>query len=177
MGKAPIDGLTGLITDKGYVKRLLNKELERAGQSNYKLSIFMVDIDKFKHVNDTYGHFAGDQILKELGQILKEKSREGDIPTRFGGEEFLMILPRTDQQEAFDLAEKIRKSVEGKVFTITDNEGNGRNIKITFSGGIATYPEIKGIDELEKAVDSALYEAKQAGRNRIVKALEPITTL
>ncbi len=148
------DALTGLY-NRGYFEEYL----EQAHPGQY-LSLIMVDLEYFKRYNDTYGHPAGDMVLKGLGQSLRRNTRRGDLVARYGGEEFIIILPITDKGQAVGLAEKIRREVESRSFN-----GNGG---VTISAGVASFPEddSKGVDLVEKA-HWALYEAKKEGRNRV----------
>jgi len=159
---AMIDGLTGVF-NRRYMDIALRKELNRCERYSKNLSIFIVDIDNFKMVNDTKGHIFGDQILKEVARFIKNMVREEDIVCRYGGEEFLVLLPETDTAGAFILAERIRLSL--KAHGIFKTEG------ITFSGGIATYPgAAKDASSLIKSADRALYQAKYTGKDRIIIA-------
>lgn len=159
---AMIDGLTGVF-NRRYMDVALRKELNRCERYGKDLSIFIVDIDNFKMVNDSKGHIFGDQILKEVARFMRDMVREEDIVCRYGGEEFLILLPETDATGAFILAERIRLSL--KAHGIFRTEG------ITFSGGIATYPGgAKDASSLIKAADRALYQAKYTGKDRIIIA-------
>ena len=130
----------------------------------YKIpfSILMLDIDFFKKINDTYGHLAGDFILKEISNIIKSLIRDTDICGRFGGEEFIIGLPNTKLIGALKLAERIRKTIENKVF-----EYNGKKIKITLSIGVTSASKSDSVFSLIERADEALYEAKRKGRNRV----------
>jgi len=127
------------------------------------LSIIMADLDHFKHINDGYGHAAGDQVLKRFGRMLKIFSRKEDLPARFGGEEFIVLLPHTTGDEAFHLGNRIRQELASE-----DILGDGR--RITVSMGIAEWNATESFDILVKRADAALYEAKKRGRNQCVKA-------
>lgn len=143
---------------------LYNEALKNAQKKSQTLSVVLIDIDHFKRVNDTHGHQAGDNILKQLGEILKQGCRSFDIISRNGGEEFSMILMNCTNMKAYDIAERIRKRVEGHVFLLND----GKQINITISLGIATYPDSAQDNEsLFKSADKALYKAKNSGRNRV----------
>lgn len=129
-----------------------------------RLSILLIDIDHFKQVNDTYGHEAGDAVLRQLGQLLKENSRKEDIVSRNGGEEFSVLLHRCPLDLVQDIAERVRKAVESHPFELPD----GRLIHMTISIGIASYPDtVQHIDSLYKEADEGLYQAKHHGRNRV----------
>jgi len=127
----------------------------------------MGDLDHFKNINDTYGHDCGDFILKEVANILRELSRETDIASRWGGEEFLLLLPQTDGEGAFILAEKIRQSLEDADYIYQD-----QLLKLTMTLGIAVYKEGMTIDEVIKNADIAIYNGKKAGRNQVVQFKE-----
>lgn len=128
----------------------------------------MIDIDKFKKINDTYGHHIGDIVIISLANTLKELSRKSDVVCRFGGEEFLILLPETDIVGADSIAEKIRKSVEE---TLVDIEEEQR-LKYTISTGISEVKikEETNLEETIQRADEALYKAKEGGRNRVCKA-------
>jgi two-component system, cell cycle response regulator len=155
------DALTRL-----YNRRHLEEELARchkdANRHHDPLAVLLLDIDHFKHVNDTYGHPAGDVVLCTFAQCLRDQLRGGDIAGRWGGEEFLVILPRTDLDGATQVAERIRRAIEASTAT-----ADGQGIRVTVSGGCALGPG-GSVDELISAVDAQLYAAKDAGRNRIV---------
>lgn len=157
------DGLTGLY-NKTILLELLEKEISRQQRIKGDISFVMLDIDYFKTVNDTYGHISGDIILKELAKILMDSVRKGDIVGRYGGEEFSIVLPGTDKQDAFHLCERIRKKIEDYNFDI----GN-KTIKITVSMGIFShdFSNIMAEKEIIKKADDKLYEAKHNGRNRV----------
>lgn len=124
----------------------------------------MIDIDYFKAVNDTYGHLAGDEILKQLGAILKKNVRDTDKVVRYGGEEFAILFPHTDSGNAYAKSEQLREMVSGFKFS-----AGSKNLNITVSIGLATYPAGRKISEAEllvKSADEALYQAKEGGRNR-----------
>ena len=165
------DFLTGLNNVRQF-DFLFNSKLEQAKRKSEKLSLLMIDIDYFKKVNDTYGHAAGDDILKQLGELLiKTMLRPIDIVSRNGGEEFTVLLPRCNHILALNIAEKIRLAVEKNTFTLTD----GTKIMVTISIGVATYLETVDTPELLlKQADVALYEAKRTGRNKVCSSSERI---
>lgn len=138
----------------------LEAEITRAKRYNTPFSLILVDIDYFKNVNDTHGHQVGDTILVEIANLLRTSTRESDIAGRWGGEEFMIICPHTDQAGAFELANNIRKNIEAFEFNIIKNK--------TASFGVATYIENDTANSLIKKVDDALYEAKKSGRNKVV---------
>lgn len=158
------DRLTGLYNYSYFLDRM-EEEKKRADRYEKELSFIMLDIDHFKHYNDTYGHEQGNVVLKKIAKTIRESTRDVDIVSRYGGEEFVVLLPRTPKQQAVDVAERIRKSVEALEFP-----GNKEQpiVKKTISGGIATYPHnAKDAAGLVVKADEALYEAKDTGRNKI----------
>jgi two-component system, cell cycle response regulator len=162
------DGLTELFNHR-HVHELLQEEFERSRRSNEPLAVTMLDLDHFKAVNDTHGHPTGDVILYETAQILRDTAREIDMPGRYGGEEFIVILPNTGEEAAARFAERIRERVHGYVFRDGDTE-----VRMSVSCGVGSFPA-PGIDTPEallKQADDALYEAKHTGRNRVVRASE-----
>ena len=160
--RAHSDYLTNL-WNHGYFQFLWQTETEKARATQTPLSLIMVDIDDFKVYNDSLGHQAGDRILKELAQILKNQSRKIDSVCRYGGEEFTIILPKTDKKEAFMIAERLRMDIEKYSFL---NEEILPNKKLTVSLGIATFPEDGSQPaELITHSDKLLYQAKNKGKN------------
>jgi len=161
--KAHSDSLTGL-WNHGYFQYMLQTELERTKAINIPLSIVMIDIDDFKKYNDTLGHQAGDQILKDVAKLLRDYSRKMDWVCRYGGEEFSIILPQTNKKEAIMIAERLREAVEKHHFIQEDIMPQK---KLTVSIGIATFPENgKTNSELIAYSDKCLYEAKKQGKNQ-----------
>ncbi|GAJ23883.1 unnamed protein product, partial [marine sediment metagenome] len=130
------DGLTDLYVYRFFQSKL-DEELRRAQRYQESLSLIMMDIDGFKSINDSYGHIAGDEALKEVAQILKKICREVDIIARYGGEEFTIILPTTDKEGAFYVAERIRKAIKNYEFKSPREEP----IRLTVSCGVVSYPE------------------------------------
>jgi len=160
--RAHSDPLTGL-WNHGYFQFLLQEELEKAKATRTPLSLIMLDIDDFKIYNDSLGHQAGDKILIELAVVLKNKSRKMDLVCRYGGEEFTIILPQTDKNEAFLIAERIRQDIEKHRFI---HEEILPSKKFTVSLGLASFPENgPSSSELIAASDKALYQAKHKGKN------------
>jgi len=156
------DGLTKAFARRHIIERL-GEEFERSLRHNFNLSFLMVDIDRFKNYNDTYGHLVGDVVLKNIVAILKNNTREVDLVGRFGGEEFCVILPETGKEEARLVAERIREIVHKHKFKAYDELTN-----VTVSFGIATYPEdAEDMNELIENSDKALYAAKNSGRNKV----------
>jgi len=156
------DGLTGLYNVR-YFYDMLNKEIARTKRYRTLFSLILFDIDNFKALNDTYGHQAGDEVLRSLASILKEASRETDVAARYGGEEFIMMLTNTPKHEALHLANRIREKIEEYNYHIEEN-----TVKITVSGGIATFPEdARDSKSLLYAADMAMYEAKAMGKKQV----------
>ncbi len=163
------DPLTGLF-NRRYMEETLERELKRAVREGKPLSVIMFDIDHFKRFNDTMGHDAGDALLRELGTLLLESSRGGDIVCRYGGEEFLVVLPSTNLKDAAQHAEKLRV----KTGALTVYHQGKALPKCTISLGVAAFPGngTEG-DALIKSADDALYRAKTEGRDRVVSATAP----
>ncbi len=157
------DGMTRLYINK-YFKERLQEEWSRTNRYKRPLSIVLLDIDNFKNFNNTYGHQAGDTVLKEVAKIITSSSRSIDIPCRYGGEEFSIILPETSRQDAMIVIERIRQKVEDIKIQYNDI-----SLQLTISGGLATIPELSpdNIEEFIDMADKALYCSKRSGRNRI----------
>ncbi len=158
------DPLTGLFNRRRFAS-ILSKEFKRASRYEYSLSCMMIDIDHFKTVNDTYGHQAGDSVLRELAQIIQASIREVDTAARWGGEEFVVLSPSTTKEQAVPAAARILKTVSQHTFF------DLRDKKVTVSVGVAGIPD-ESIDNEEKlvhAADLALYQAKKKGRKRVEK--------
>jgi diguanylate cyclase len=139
----------------------------RRNRHNRSLSLAVIDIDKFKDVNDKLGHKAGDKVLKKVAEISVSRIRSNDFLARYGGEEFVLILPETSSDQAFRVAEKLREEIAGKGFYY-----DGRRVPITVSIGIAEFTGEDSADDVFKRADRAMYAAKQGGRNCCVKDLE-----
>ncbi|TDI43586.1 MAG: diguanylate cyclase [Acidobacteria bacterium] len=159
---AATDALTGLF-NRRYLDGALERELARASRSESSLALLMLDIDHFKSVNDTYGHAVGDLILKKVAATLSGRLRQADVLARFGGEEFVVLLPQVTAAAALDSAERIRASVERTRF-----HAGGKRTHVTVSIGLAMFPDQSDAPEsLLEAADQALYQAKKLGRNRV----------
>ncbi len=166
---ATLDALTGLNNRRQFDVRL-GQEVSTAKRQKKDLCCIMIDVDYFKKVNDTYGHIAGDCVLKQVGKIIPQELREYDIAARYGGEEFSILLPFTSIKEAFAVAQRLRKAIEETEMDISEAKIAGINtIKVTASFGVSEYIDtIKDPKELYKMADSALYVAKERGRNRVM---------
>ena len=160
------DGLTGLYNHR-HIHGLLYEEYERVERTKDCMSVAMFDLDRFKSVNDTYGHQAGDRVLVELAEILRESARDIDRLGRYGGEEFMALLPETCIDDAAVFVERVRREVARRPFDI----GRAEPLRMTLSAGVATYPHelIDNVETLVKLADEALYAAKAAGRDRVVR--------
>ena len=157
------DSLTGLLNHTR-TKERLDSELARAQRLKSSLSFAMIDIDHFKHVNDTYGHPTGDRVIRSLSRLLVQRLRKTDIVGRYGGEEFAVVLPDTPIDQAERVLNEVRES-----FSKILQPAEGKGFSCTFSCGVAAYPGYATAAELNNAADEALYAAKDAGRNRIVR--------
>jgi diguanylate cyclase (GGDEF)-like protein len=176
---AELDGLTRIFNKK-HMDQQLSELVYRAACATYDergsaqaspaqvLSVFLFDIDNFKHYNDTNGHLAGDRLLVELAALVQGSVRKDDVFGRFGGEEFLLVMPHTTALQGLAAAEKVRRLLADHAFPFADRQPLGR---LSVSGGVASYPT-HGLDAgaLLSAADAALYEAKRQGRNRVLQA-------
>jgi two-component system cell cycle response regulator len=158
------DGLTGLFNHR-HSQELLVHEFDRAGRYSEPVSLLMIDIDHFKDVNDRHGHQAGDLVLRDVAGRLREGVRTVDVVGRYGGEEFIAILPHTGTDDAQRLAERLRRAIAERPFRVGDTE-----IRATVSIGVATFPSgrVGSAAELIREADDALYRAKSQGRDRVV---------
>ena len=159
--KALYDPLTNCFNKKE-IEFLAENFLKNYLRYNTPFSILMLDIDFFKKINDTYGHLAGDYILKEVSNTIKKTIRDSDVCGRFGGEEFLVLLPNTKMSGALKLAERIRQSIENKKF-----EFENKQINITISIGLTSASKTDSVFSLIERADDGLYDAKRNGRNRV----------
>ncbi|HEY8095862.1 MAG TPA: GGDEF domain-containing protein, partial [Methylobacter sp.] len=164
------DSLTGLTNRKGF-DLALAKCLSAFGVSEKSPSMLIVDIDNFKLVNDKYGHLFGDKVLRAVANTLMENVKGKDTAARFGGEEFVILLPETSIVGARSLAENVRSLIEKK--RIPRSEGNAEMVKVTASLGVASYCAGESANEFIGRVDSALYESKNHGRNLVTISTKP----
>jgi len=153
------DGLTGLFNHTT-IKERLEQEISRAKRHEHTLSFAMLDLDWFKQVNDTFGHTAGDRVLRSLSRLLKQRLRRTDIIGRYGGEEFAIILPETSAETAYKVMDELRKGFAN----INQTSGISR-FKTSFSCGVAEFPGFDNAADITEAADKALYLAKTNGRN------------
>jgi diguanylate cyclase (GGDEF)-like protein len=157
------DGLTGLM-NRQTLDETLNNEFNRSKRHNQSLSLVFFDLDNFKRVNDAHGHQAGDEVLRQVADILLKTKRLEDIAARYGGEEMMLVLPETDKENAYVLAERIRTKVEEMVIAWEE-----ARIRLTISGGISAFPaDADSRQTLIRKADEAVQAAKASGKNRIV---------
>jgi len=164
------DALTGM-HNRRYFEQRLREEVDRALRKGQPLSCLILDVDHFKHVNDTHGHLIGDVVLREVAEQVKDQLRLSDAMARYGGEEFAILLVQTDKPTALAIAERIRTAVASQAVHLPDRN----DLKVSMSIGVSTLQEaVRGADidlkarELVSAADSALYAAKRSGRNRVI---------
>ena len=158
------DLLTGLYT-RWFVKDKINQELQRSQRHEFPMSVLMIDVDHFKSVNDSYGHLIGDEVLRDMGRIIRESLRAYDIPGRYGGEEFCLMLPSTEVGNTMVVAERIREKIDENTIRFT-----GYDVHVTASIGVAGVTGEHGFHDAEELIglaDKALYHAKNSGRNRV----------
>lgn len=160
---ATTDPLTRLLNRRALADRL-GTEMERARRFDSHLAVLLVDIDHFKLVNDTAGHLAGDEVLREVASLIQRAVRTVDIVARYGGEEFVVILPETDANGAVVFAERLRELISHHAFGVRDGQ-----IRLTVSVGIATFPaaDVSNADDFVARADSSMYRAKADGRNQV----------
>jgi diguanylate cyclase (GGDEF)-like protein len=159
---AKADSLTGL-HNRRWLEETYTRELKRSNDGNFNLSAFMLDIDHFKQVNDTYGHLAGDQVLIAVAKEITRCLRPSDMPVRYGGEEFTVFLPNTTIDNAKVIAERLRSGVEKMHIALS----SGEMINVTISVGFTERQSGDTVESIIKRADDALYHAKESGRNRI----------
>ncbi len=154
------DEKTGLYNNK-FFETILDMEIEKAKRGKQELSLFMVDIDFFKKINDTYGHIKADELLEKLAKVLQKQVRKSDIVARFGGEEFFVLLPETSLEKAKNFTTRLRRAI--------NSDNVLKKYHLTVSGGVTQFRE-KGDSKkkLKQRVDKALYQAKETGRDRFV---------
>jgi diguanylate cyclase (GGDEF)-like protein len=160
---AVTDSLTD-VSNKKQLDSVLTREVSRALRYRRQLSVVMIDIDHFKQINDTYGHLAGDTVLRDLAGVLRARLRPDDELGRCGGEEFCVILPETPLDGAVKTAEDLRRLIEGHTFA-----ADGQSIKVTVSIGVAELKPGQDVRALYKAADDRLYDAKRRGRNQVCR--------
>ena len=169
---ATLDALTGFYNRRQLEERA-KQETSHAKRRGTPLCAIMTDIDFFKKVNDTYGHAVGDLVLKTVAKVIRAQLREYDIAARYGGEEFVILLPFTNKEEAYLVAERLRKAVKNKAINIEkfNTKNKTQTINVTISLGISEYnPDIHSAKELIMNADKALYVSKETGRNKVVTA-------
>ena len=161
---AETDDLTGLYNTRGFAIAA-NRLFGQATRYGRPASVLMVDSDNLKHVNDSHGHDAGNRLLRQVANAVQAELRATDVPARYGGDEFIILLPETPPKGAMDVAERIRGAIASRPLAL-----NGQQITATVSIGIACYPEDgRTLDALAARADRALYQAKQEGRNKVVR--------
>lgn len=160
---AMTDPLTKIMNRRAFSKKLL-EEIDRSSRYKHSMVIAMVDVDHFKHFNDTEGHLLGDEALKKIAQLFLGNLRKSDSLARYGGEEFIIMMPETKLASGVEICERLRSAIEHHSF-----QGQQRAGYLTISIGLCEFPEVgESSDALINAADKALYEAKQSGRNRVV---------
>lgn len=177
--KATLDELTGLY-NRHFLMQRIKEEIKKSWRFKQSLSLIFMDLDFFKKVNDHYGHQIGDQLLMELGEFIKKSIRDYDVACRFGGEEFVILLPQTKLDNAYDLADRLRENIANQYFCSSEV-----NLKVTASFGVSMMPVLNDIqnqlndeqidiivEQMIAWADDALYQAKKAGRNRVISHIE-----
>jgi len=166
------DDLTHLYNSR-YLNQVLRRETKRASRSGRPLSLLFIDLDGFKAVNDTHGHLFGSRALVEAAAVIRSSARETDVVSRFGGDEFALVLPDTGGEGAYAVGERIRERIAAHRFLA----GDGLNIHLTVSVGVATLPDVaNSSEELMQAADKAMYRVKDSGKNGIQAAVDPTDT-
>jgi diguanylate cyclase (GGDEF)-like protein len=166
------DDLTHLYNSR-YLNLVLRRETKRASRTGRSLSVLFIDLDGFKSINDTYGHLFGSRALVEAAAVIRGSARETDVVARYGGDEFALVLPETDNTGAFAVGSRIRERIAAHRFLL----GDGLDIHVTASVGVATLPDVAGsAEELVQAADKAMYQVKDSGKNGIQAAASPADT-
>jgi diguanylate cyclase (GGDEF)-like protein len=159
------DALTGLL-NRAYFEQFLAAEIRRSKRNGDPISAAMVDLDRFKHFNDTYGHAAGDEALRIVANTMRRSVRRSDLVARYGGEELVLVMPRTTLEQAHKRLESIREAVAGSMVPLPKRE---KNISVTVSAGVASWPtDGDNPEDLIHIADARLFQAKALGRNRVV---------
>ena len=155
-----------MLYNRRYLMEIFESEFEKADRYGYPLSLIMLDLDRFKQINDYFGHNVGDKVLCMIAELIVKHVRKGDIVSRFGGEEFTIIAPCTDLEGAYDLADKIRSIIETESSLEIEEDVI---ITVTASFGVATYYKNNylGFNDFLQAADDALFKSKRGGRNRV----------
>lgn len=164
------DALTGAF-NRRFLEHYLRHELARATRHKSSLAVAMVDVDNFKHLNDEFGHAAGDRVLKHVAQALEAAVRRTDLVARYGGEEFVVVLPESNAAQAMMRMERIRESIAASALPLDKHKArtSSANMKVTISAGVASWPDDgQASSELISSADRRMYEAKQKGRNLVV---------
>ncbi|MGA1862350.1 diguanylate cyclase [Deferribacter thermophilus] len=156
------DALTGIL-NRGAIEKKLKREVERGKRIGHEVGVILIDIDNFKRINDEYGHQIGDIVLQDVAEVLETNCRRYDYVGRYGGEEFLIVLPGLNSYSTSKVAERIRKEVENRSFHAVNID-----LKVTISLGVCSTKEAQDIKDLIKKADEALYKAKREGKNRTV---------
>ena len=159
------DSLTGLLNHTSF-RGVLTQEVNRCRRQRSSIALAMLDVDNFKNVNDTFGHAAGDSVLKGLSRLLKQRLRKSDIVGRYGGEEFVALFLDADSEQAFRVTDELRMHFQEMEF----RPASDKVLSVTFSAGISAFPAFATAKELSDAADEAMYQAKRTGRNRVVIA-------
>ena len=164
---AYLDGLTGIF-NRRYFETRITEEIERARRYGNNMAAMIIDVDRFKSLNDDFGHLLGDEVLRQVSSLLAQQIRKTDVVCRYGGEEFVILLPQTTAEQALLVAEKLRRAVETWQFP-------GVSRPVTISGGVSIFPDQGNTrDQLVQAADKALYVAKESGRNKMQLAGEAL---
>ncbi|MGI8428096.1 MAG: diguanylate cyclase [Solirubrobacteraceae bacterium] len=170
--QAVTDELTGL-SNHGHFQELLSTETDRVRRYHHQVGLIMLDIDDFKSINDTYGHQQGDVVLKHVADVLRESSRDADVPARYGGEEMALILPHTDIDGSYTIAERVRAAIEASRIPLLGRPGI---LQITASVGVAASTD-GSKEALIARADGALYTAKRQGKNRTVRSVAQVANV